>query len=316
MTSSAPNLNSLARSRADRRLALIIFVTLAVTYGSMFSVNRIATTEGIPFIPYVFWQILFAGLVLCPLCAVRREWPRFNRAGLPNFFALGLLGYVIPFSVLAAAASKAPAGVISLSLTLTPVLVYLIAVLIGMERMKLARMAGIGLSMGGVLIVLLPSSSLPSADMAPWVALGFVAPVCYSGANILAQRLRPAKGSAVALSVGVFTIATVLMLPLMAIDGSWWFFDGGMSVGGWMVFVAAAITALFMVLMYELLRLAGPVFFSTYSYLATLCGIGWAALIFGEVPSVWIWASLALLFSGLFLVNRTQGARTAPKEAG
>ena len=34
-------------------------------------------------------------------------------------------------------------------------------------------------------------------------------------------------------------------------------------------------------------------------------GMGWAALFFGEVPSPWIGVAVALLFAGLFLVNRS-----------
>jgi len=49
----------------------------------------------------------------------------------------------------------------------------------------------------------------------------------------------------------------------------------------------------------------GPVLFSTIGYFGTLMGLGWAALYFGEAPSSWIWAAIAILFLGLFLVNRT-----------
>jgi drug/metabolite transporter (DMT)-like permease len=51
--------------------------------------------------------------------------------------------------------------------------------------------------------------------------------------------------------------------------------------------------------------MAGPVFFSTWGYFGTLMGLGWAAIYFGEVPSPWVWAAIAILFFGLFLVNRT-----------
>ena len=52
---------------------------------------------------------------------------------------------------------------------------------------------------------------------------------------------------------------------------------------------------------------------NTYSIVAWIKGLitelglgfGWAALYFGEVPSPWIWAAIAILFFGLFLVNRT-----------
>lgn len=300
---------------AGRVVALAYMVTLAITYGLMFSLNRIATTEGIPFIPYVFWQIVGAGVALWLVCIGRRRWPSYDRSSLMSYLMVGLFGFVIPYSVLAAAAPKAPASVISLTMTLTPVLVYAFAAALGMERLHRLRMIGIACSLGGVLLALLPQASLPSPEMVPWVALAFAAPLCYSIANLAAAHFRPAASDPAALGAGVVSGAAILMLPVMAVEGSWWFFEGPMSLGDWTVFGAAAINALFMVLMYEVLRLAGPVVFSTYSYIATLCGMGWAALVFAELPSAWIWASLALLFLGLYLVNRQQRAAPAKEAA-
>jgi drug/metabolite transporter (DMT)-like permease len=61
---------------------------------------------------------------------------------------------------------------------------------------------------------------------------------------------------------------------------------------------------LFFWLLFEIIRLAGPVFFSLQNYVATLSGIGWGMLIHGEAHSIWIWLALALLFLGLALVIR------------
>ncbi len=306
-------------STAGRIVAISYMVTLAVTYSLVLSLNRIATTANIPFIPYVFWQIVGAALFLLAICALRRRWPPITRDGAISYLMVGLFGFAIPFSVLAAAAPKAPASVISLTLTMTPVLVYVFAVIFRMDRFYALRALGIASSLAGMLLVLVPpllqSASLLTADMVPWVALAFGAPLCYSIANLSAARFRPPKSGGVELGAGTLVAATLLLIPVMAVDGSWWFFDEPIGDGSWTIFLALVVNALFMVLMYEVLRLAGPVIFSTYNYIATLCGMGWAALIFGDMPSVWIWASVALLFLGLYLVNRTPKAAPAAKEA-
>lgn len=302
---------------AARIVAFALMVTLAVTYSLVLSLNRIATTAGIPFIPYVFWQILGAAILLWLLCGVIRRRPPVTRNALISYLIIGLLGYAVAFSALAAAAPRAPASVISLTLTLTPVLVYVFAVLIRMDRLYASRALGIASSLGGVLFVLIPpllqSASLLTAEMVPWVMLALAAPLCYAIANLSAARFRPEGAGNVEVAAGVLTASTIFMLPIMAYDGSWWFFDVSFADGSYTILVAAIIDALFMVLMYEVIRLAGPVVFSTYNYISTLCGIGWAAALFGEMPTVWIWAALGLLFIGLYLVNRAP--RTAAKEA-
>ena len=82
-----------------------------------------------------------------------------------------------------------------------------------------------------------------------------------------------------------------------------------MSNGDWALIAVTLISALFFWLLLEIIRLAGPVFFSVQNYVATLSGIGWGMLIHGEAHSIWIWLALALLFLGLALVIR--GSRKA-----
>ena len=52
--------------------------------------------------------------------------------------------------------------------------------------------------------------------------------------------------------------------------------------------------------MFEIIRRAGPLFFSTSNYIAPLVGVGLGMLLFGDTYSLWIWAALLLMFLGLF----------------
>ena len=59
-----------------------------------------------------------------------------------------------------------------------------------------------------------------------------------------------------------------------------------------------------------LLQQTGAVFGAQVSYTVTGMGVVWAMLLLGERYSGWVWAALALLFAGLFLV-RPRGAPEA-----
>ena len=48
---------------------------------------------------------------------------------------------------------------------------------------------------------------------------------------------------------------------------------------------------------------AGPVFASQTAYIVTLAGVLWGMVIYRETHSVWVWASLVVMFIALSLVR-------------
>ena len=211
----------------------------------------------------------------------------------------------MPYTLIAFVAPKVPAGAIALGLTLVPILTYGIAVLFRIDHVRLLRIAGILFGLAGILLVLLPGQSLPEPGMAPWLLMAFGAPLCWAFCNVCIAILRPPESRPIPLTCGVFACASITMLPVMAVTENWWIFDATMTDGDWALIGTIVILPIVYVLTFVLIQMLGPVLFSTIGYFGTLMGLGWAALYFGEVPSSWIWAAIAILFLGLFLVNRT-----------
>ena len=284
---------------------LAMLLVGASTYAMTFSLNRIAITEGIPVFPFVFWQGVTAGAVALIAGLVVGQRPNLSGVYLRFYFIFGFIGLALPYTLLALAAPKVPAGAVALTLTLSPILTYAFSILFKLDRMRLLRAAGILLGLAGIMVVLAPGASLPETGMAPWLLLAFGAPVFYAFGTVTVVFLRPAGSQPIPLTCGIAFASAILMLPVMAAADSWWLFDGGMTAGAWSLLGAGALTAFFFVLGLEIIRMVGPVFFSTNGYIGPLCGMGWAALYFGEVPSPWIGLAVALLFAGRFLVNRS-----------
>jgi drug/metabolite transporter (DMT)-like permease len=72
----------------------------------------------------------------------------------------------------------------------------------------------------------------------------------------------------------------------------------------WALLLHAALSWIGSLLFFEVMRLAGPVFFSQTGFLVTLWGVLWGWLLFGETHSVWIWGAMLSIFAGLALVTR------------
>ena len=277
----------------------------ACSYAMTFSLNRIAITEGIPVFPFVFWQGVGAGTVALVAGLALGQRPSLSVVYLRFYFIFGFIGIALPYTMLALAAPRVPAGAVALTLTLSPILTYAFAVLFRIDRVQAVRVGGIMLGLAGILVVLAPGASLPDPAMAPWLLLAFGSPVCYAFGSVTVVFLRPAGSQPIPLTCGIAFASAILLLPVMAVADSWWLFDGTMTAGDWSLIGGGALTAFFFVIGLEVIRMVGPVYFSTNGYIGPLAGMGWAALFFSEVPSPWIGLAVALLFAGLFLVNRS-----------
>ena len=128
-------------------LAMLLFG--ACSYAMTFSLNRIAITEGIPVVPFVFWQGVGAGTVALIAGLVVGQRPRLTGAYLRFYFLFGFIGIVLPYTLLALAAPRVPAGAVALTLTLSPILTYAFSILFRLDRVRLLRVTGILLGLAG-----------------------------------------------------------------------------------------------------------------------------------------------------------------------
>jgi drug/metabolite transporter (DMT)-like permease len=295
-------------------IALAMVFAIGITWGLAFPLNRIATLGGIPFLPYVFWQLLGACVIQLVIAIPLRALPRFDWPHLRAYLILGFFGAGVPYSILAVAAPKVPAGTLALVSTLEPMAAYVLVLVFVLERFHPLRVGGLLLGLAGVLVILLPETSLPSPDMAPWILLGFTASISWALMAIFMAIYRPPESRALTLSCGLLGAACLFLLPAMAIADSWWFFDAAFEEHDWALIAMMPINAIIFALVLESIRIGGVVIYSTWAYVTTLAGIGFGMLIFGERHSVWIWLSLVLLFLGMSLVSWGHRAVQRPRE--
>jgi drug/metabolite transporter (DMT)-like permease len=289
--------------RSPGAVSILMLFVLGLSLALVLVFNRVAADNGVPFIPYVFWQSFGGCTILVILALAFYGLPPMSWAHWRIYFVAGSLNLTIPYLIFAFVASKVPSGILGLGLSLVPVTIYALALLFRLDSFQIIRFFGILLGLAGLLFVLLPETSLPSRDMAGWVALSLVAPLCYALNAICIALLRPPEGDSVQFASGQMFVGTVSILAIMAVTGEWWAFAGTFGDGHWATIAAMANNALSFYLIFELIKRAGPVFFSMVNYVVTLTGMGLGIWIFSDAPSYWIWAALVLIGASLVLVN-------------
>ena len=287
-----------ARSRV---VSLVLLLVLGLSWGLSFSVIKIAADDGLPAAGIVMVTSLVGGAILLAVCAIRRQMPRWDRRHLVFYLGCAILSAAAPLYLEALVAQHIPAGVLTIVATMPPMFTYVFALTLRMERLAVMRVAGIVCGLASALLLLLPSASLPDPAMRPWVALALAIPVLYGAYHIYASKLWPGDSDAFQVAAGSLLVTFVIMLGVALATGEVAPMVTGWGGGHWAVIGLAVLFAADAVLLFAIIRRAGPVFSSQANFISVVAGVFWGMAIFGEEPSVWIWASLVLLVAALAL---------------
>jgi len=137
-------------------------VVLAAIWGSSFMFARL-TVEPFGVLALNAVRSVVASLTLLPIMLWYRQWRPFL-ANWKHFIVLGLISTALPFSLITLATQYSTAGFASILNSLTPILSAGIAWVWLKETLSIPAIIGIGLSFGGVLIMITDTQSI-SADV-------------------------------------------------------------------------------------------------------------------------------------------------------
>lgn len=297
----------------ERLLPVALLLLLGIGWGSTQPLGKIAASGGQGYLALVFWQSLIATLVTGAILLLRRRPVPLHAAGLRFALMIALIGTLVPNTTFYMSVHHLPAGVMSIIISLIPMLSFPLALALRMESFSLVRLCGLACGLAGVAAIALPRASLPDPAMAGWLPVALVGPLCYAlEANIVARWGTAGLGPMQAMFL-VCLAAAVLALPLAIMTGQW-FLPWPPGRPERALFLLSGLHGILYATYVGLARRAGAVFAAQTSYVVTIAGVGWAMLILGERFSLWVWAALPLLMTGLFLVQ-PRGHQRAPAEA-
>ncbi|MHA1567086.1 MAG: EamA family transporter, partial [Alphaproteobacteria bacterium] len=159
--------------------ALALLMILGTIWGGGTSIAKYLSVSGVPPLGAVFWQTLGATviLLLVRLRSRHRRRLRLTRPLVAYFAFNGIVGLAIPSANMVFVTGEIPAGMMSVVLTLSPVLTYLGAMIMRLEVLNLRRGGGIALGFAGAMLLVLPSGSLPGGAVLSFALLAFLTPV-------------------------------------------------------------------------------------------------------------------------------------------
>jgi drug/metabolite transporter (DMT)-like permease len=292
----------------------LILVLCGAAWGLGQPFAKIAVSEGYRHFGIIFWQFAIGAALLGAMNAARGgRLPREPRH-LALYTIIALIGTLLPNSASYTAAIHLPSGILSIVLSLIPMIAFPIALAWGMDRFSATRLLGLLLGLCAIILIAAPETSLPDRAMVWWLPLALVAPLFYAFEGNFVSRYGTEGLDALQVLLGASLVGLVLTLPIALMTGQ---FISPLPPWGApdVAILASSIThALSYTAYVWLVTRAGSVFAAQVSYLVTGFGILWAKLILGETYSPWIWAALVLMMLGLFLVQPRKPPEPVPAE--
>lgn len=307
---------TLSPSRLFAALAVI-----GVFWGLTMPLSKIVVSAGYRHFGIIFWQLVVCSVILLVWLALARRRLPLTPAALARYVFVALFGTILPNAGSYIAQEAVPAGLISVCFALIPMLALPLALAAGIERAEPLRLLGLLAGLAGVFLIVVPDASLPDRAALPYLALGLGAALCYAIEGVGLGRFGTAGLDPVQILAGASVSGLFLALPLAILTGSWIVpGDGGAAID-LTLFVVAAIHTVCYAGYIWIVGHGGAVFAAQVSYLVTGSAVVWSMLILGERYSLWVWAAIAVVFLGLFLVqprsarNQNRDAAVNPSEA-
>ena len=281
--------------------AMLIFI--GVSWGLAVPLTKIAVSGGYQPFGLIFWQMVIGAIVLGVINAVRRRPLPMHGKVIFFYIAFALIGTVIPNGASFKAYAVLPAGVMSLLLSLIPMMAFPIALILGLDRFSVKRTVGLLLGFMAILLIVGMPDALPDAAMLAYVPLGLLASLMYAFEGNFVARFGTGGVGPLQLLLGASIVGAMITAPISWFMGQW---INPIHIWG-MADLALIASALIHTVVYTLyvtiVRTYGPVFSVQVSYVVTAAGLGWAMLILGERYSGPIWLALGVMFVGIYLVS-------------
>ena len=296
----------------------------AACFGAMAVFGKLAYDAGVSPGALLLVRFALAAVLLGAVLLVRPELrrPGSSPPGVPTAgqwtmtrgrllaiaFGLGAIGYATQASLFFSALQMMDASLLALILYTYPVMVTVVAVLLGRDRLNPARSAALVAASGGTLLVLLGAGGVSFHPVG--ALLAFASAITYTGyilvADTVVHRLAPVVLSALVMTGAAGTLGARALLT-GGVD-----LDFGVAGWFWLACIAVVSTVVAMLTFFAGLRRTGP---STAAILSTFEPVvtsALAALVLSESLTPIQLAGGALVLSSVAVLQlRRTGSRPA-----
>ena len=278
-----------------------LLIALGVCWGTSFAIARYVLDQGLTPLGYAFWQNLGPALILCILSLIKHKKIfqfQTNSSPILFFILTGGLGLCLPNLIMYYSAAHLPSGLVGLVVNTAPLFTYALSLLFRVEAFSFFR--GMGVAVGFFALLLLLKVELHAPLL--WLVFSFLTPLCLSACTLLTVTKKPAGHSSLQLAAGMMLFSTLTLIPLVMQQQAFYPLKH-MGITEGIIVLEIILSTLGYLMFFELLRVAGPVFYSLVGSIVALSGVVWGAILHGERFGFSAYAGMGLVIASIALVS-------------
>ena len=280
----------------------VLIILIGVLVGVSFMLSKFVALAGVPPHVALFWQVFVASAVLFGVLLAKRTAPPTAPRFMVYYLGAGLLGISLPGLIGYVVLGHVTTGFYAALVTLSPMFTFAITAIAERRMLPVHRLLGILVGLTGISLATL--RGLDTSNVEPvWIILALAGPLVLASGNVFRSRAYPSGADPMTLAAGTLFLQLVMIGAGLVMAGQLTESSSiepkaFAAIGG-----VGLITAISYALTFEVQRRTDGVGFSQVGYFATLSGIFFGAITFGETISPAFVAALVLIFAGLAITN-------------
>ena len=281
---------------------LICLLVGGALLGISTNIAKYAGEIGLSPLAFLFWSIAGAATILLVIALLRHELPPLNKRSFEYYFISALVSVAGSNLLFFSAIPHVGAGFVALIISLPPLLTYLGALALGMERFQTVRALGVAAALAGAGVLAARKFSAPDASVF-WILIALCGPVLLAIGNLYRTLRWPEGASPNALAPGMLIAAVVLLGATSLLPN----FSLTVPLGGFLplglITLQAFIFAGQFQLLFLLQKTGGPVLLSLLGSVGAIVGVPVAVFLQGESPPDGLILGASLIALGVALVT-------------
>ena len=288
--------------------AYIGLISLGIVWGAFFVLSRIAGETGMTPMVLVSYIVMAELPFFWLICWWRGRLPRIWRPASMLFYLMAMtVGYFVPAVLELNAAPIIGAGLLTIFVSMTPMVTVMVAFLMRTEAKSLRKIAGVIIATLALLPMMLSENMImpkPEHAMTGFTIALMVA-VCYGLYHNLVAKFWPEGEDSWQLATGETVAGLFIIVPFsllihgiepLPLDN----INLPVVFAGYLLLSMASIWLYFFIL-----KAGGPVFASMAGFISLVAGVVLGMLVFGERHPPWVIISMLAMIGATWLTTST-----------